>query len=328
MIPYKSNDHMWSIILGGGDGERSYPFIEQWLGYPLPKQYCTFVGTRSMLQHTLDRAGRLSPKDQKVTVVSQTHRHLVWETLEAQLAGQVVLQPQNSNTDPGVFLPLTYVLKNDPNATVVIFPADHFVFPEDRFVETVRGALRVAEIMTDRIMVLGVAPTYLELQYGWLEKGPPIGWATGAPVYELKAFIEKPDAIQGLNAMTCGALWNTSVIAAKATTLWHLAWNCFPKMMDRFAQLREAIGTPRESQTLETIYQDIPICNFSRDFLERIPHCIGVIELEGVQWSDWGTPERIVETLRLLGKNPAFTNDQMAMQAVSAYSKSQIEVEQ
>ncbi len=99
-------------------------------------------------------------------------------------------------------------------------------------------------------------------------------------------------------------------------------------MMDRFAQLREAIGTPRESQTLETIYQDIPICNFSRDFLERIPHCIGVIELEGVQWSDWGTPERIVETLRLLGKNPAFTNDQMAMQAVSAYSKSQIEVEQ
>ena len=326
MISHQPNDHLWSIILAAGEGERSYPFIEQWLGYPLPKQYCTFVGTRSMLQHTLDRADRLSPKDQKVTVVSQNHRHLALASLDKQLAGQVVLQPKNCNTSAGVFLPLTYVLARNPNATVAILPADHFVFPEDRFVETVHRAIGVAESMMDRIIVLGVPPTYIELQYGWLEKGAPIGWNTGAPVYELKFFIEKPDSIQGLNAMTRGALWNTSVIAAKATTLWHLGWKCFPDLMDRFARLREAIGTPRESQILQAIYQDMPGGNFSTDFLEQIPYCIGVMELEGVQWSDWGRPERIIETLWLLGKKPAFQKDHWSNRSDSGYSSSQIEV--
>ena len=326
MIAHQSKDNLWSIILAGGEGERSYPFIERWLGYPLPKQYCTFVGTRSMLQHTLDRADRLSPKDQKVTVVGQTYRHLAEATLEKPLAGQVLLQPKNCHTGPGIFLPLTYVLTKDPNATVVICPADHFVFPEERFVKTVQMAVRVAEIMKDRILVFGAIPTYLELQYGWMEKGAPMGWGTEPCVYELKAFNEKLDAIQGLNAMTRGALWNTAVMVTKAKTLWHLGWNYFPTLMDQFARLKEAIGTPRECQTLQTINQDIPICNFSRDFLEKIPHCIGVIELEGVQWSDWGTPERIVETLRLLGKKPAFPTDNLNIRSGSGYSSSQIEV--
>ena len=50
---------LWSIILAGGEGNRTRPFIEQWLGRHKPKQYCTFVGNRSMLQHTFDRADRL-----------------------------------------------------------------------------------------------------------------------------------------------------------------------------------------------------------------------------------------------------------------------------
>ena len=48
--------NVWSIVLAGGDGERTKEFIRRWLGYEKPKQYCTFVGSRSMFQHTLDRA--------------------------------------------------------------------------------------------------------------------------------------------------------------------------------------------------------------------------------------------------------------------------------
>src|SRR6266536_1520629 len=71
----------WSIVLAGGDGERIRPFVEKWLGYHRPKQYCTFVGTRSMFQHTLDRADMLTPCERRVRqrgpecqqVVSQYH---------------------------------------------------------------------------------------------------------------------------------------------------------------------------------------------------------------------------------------------------------------
>ena len=74
LMSKSQSNGLWSIILAGGDGERTRPFIEQWLGYPKPKQYCTFVGTRSMLQHTLDRADRLGAPDKKVTVVDQIHQ--------------------------------------------------------------------------------------------------------------------------------------------------------------------------------------------------------------------------------------------------------------
>ena len=132
----------------------------------------------------------------------------------------------------------------DPNATVVIYPSDHFVFPEHRFVETVQRAIRSAEVLRDRLIVLGVRPTSLELEYGWMKVGSPIGWSTGSCVQQVKSFVEKPEALAGLAAMAGGGLWNTLVCATKAETLWNLGWQCFPEVMERFDQLRKEYWNP------------------------------------------------------------------------------------
>ena len=114
-------------------------------------------------------------------------------------------------------------------------------------------------------------------------------------------------ALTALTAMAGDALWNTLVLVTKAETLWNLGWECFPELMQRFEHLRKSIGTPQESHTLEDIYRDMPHRNFSSDLLQRVPESVGVIEMEEVLWSDWGRPERIAETLRVLGKEPAFS---------------------
>jgi mannose-1-phosphate guanylyltransferase len=84
MSPHSTSDQLWSIILAGGEGTRVSSLVHRWLGRPKPKQYCAFVGTRSMFQHTLDRASRLTPPERMVTVVAHGHRH---EAL-AQLDGR------------------------------------------------------------------------------------------------------------------------------------------------------------------------------------------------------------------------------------------------
>ncbi len=314
----KSQSHaLWSIILASGDGGGTRPFIEQWLGYAKPKQYCTFVGNRSMLQHTLDRADRLGTPHQKITVVTQDHQVYASEALMRQRTGQVILEPDYCGTGAGTFLPLTYVRAWDPNATVVIFPSDHFVFPEERFLETVRRAISGSRILQDRILLLGVRPTHLAPDYTWVNVGGILGWCGGSCVRQVDSFMDKRGDVDLLKAMAKGALWHTSVIVAKIETIWKLGWQYLPVIMERFERLGRTIGSTYEGRTLRQLYGTMPTLNFCTELLQRVPERLGIIEIEDVLWSDWERPDRIREILDILGKEPRF-----ALEFVTARSSS------
>ena len=325
MIAQTELSSVWSIVLAGGEGERIRPCIQQWLGYSVPKQYCTFVGTRSMLQHTWDRANQIVLPRRKVTVVGRTHQSGLDHHFKRQNEGTLIFQPRNCDTAPGVFLPLTYVKCWDPEATVVLFPSDHFIFPEDRFVTTVNRAVRAVEFLTDRMVLLGVRPTHLELDYGWISVGDVLGWSEGACIRSIQSFVEKPKADDGIQLMSDGALWNTLVLVAKVETLWKAGWLCVPDMMGRFEQLRRNIGSPAEGTTLQTIYEDMPSGDFSRQVLQPMAHQLGVMELERVLWSDWGRPERIIETLQVLGKKPAFPMEAFKRKGLASHPQTEME---
>ena len=306
MRRHSTSDQVWSIILAGGEGTRLRSLVHRWLGRPKPKQYCSFVGTRSMFQHTLDRATKLTPPDRMVTVVAHNHRHDALAQLDGRGSSTILFQPANRDTAAGVFLPLTYIRAKAPQATVVLYPSDHFVYPEERFLETVRRAVQIAQVRPDRVVILGVAPDRLELDYGWIQPGQPLTDLPGEPVQAVHSFLEKPDAAQADAAILTGALWNTLVFAANVDLLWTLGWQCLPDMMPLFERLSQAIGRPEEGRALEAIYRDMPAKNFSSDLLQRVPEQLAVVELTGVLWSDWGKPERIAETLRRIDRQPAF----------------------
>lgn len=302
----------WSIVLAGGRGERLASFTERWLGRPVPKQYCAFVGGRSMLQHTLDRASRVSSLEDIVTVVAREHKGYWRNQVRGELARGLVTQPVNRDTAAGIFLPLARVRAMDPDAAVAIFPSDHFIYPESRFVAAVETALRAAGELPERLILLGVRPDGPEPDYGWVFRGRELlnleglEGLEGRRVHAVRTFLEKPSAEDARAAREEGALWNTLIMAAKVETFWRLGWRYLPELMFRFESYVEAIGTPMEDAVLSSIYADMPIRNFSSDLLQRARTEVGAIELEGVLWSDWGRAERIAETLARLGKRPAW----------------------
>jgi mannose-1-phosphate guanylyltransferase len=300
-------DRLWSIVLAGGEGERLKPFVQRWLGRPKPKQYCTFIGTRSMFQHTLDRADQIAAPEHKVMVIGRTHQREARAQFYPREAGKLIVQPANRDTAAGIYLALTYVRAQDPQATVALYPSDHFVYPEDRFIEVVRSATQAANQLKNSLFLLGVTPDGLEPEYGWIHPGPHLGWIGGHKVRATEAFLEKPSIEQCRTAMASGALWNTLVLAARVETLWEMGWQCFPEMMPLFERYGAAVGTQEEENVLEKIYEVMPARNFSSHLLERLPQRVAVMELSGVLWSDWGKPERIVETLQRIGKEPAFS---------------------
>ena len=301
------HEQLWSIVLAGGDGLRMKEFIKCRLSYEKPKQYCAFTGKRSMFQHTLDRAATLTPWERVVIVAARDHhQEEVWSQLDSRPAGMVLLQPKNMDTAAGIFLPLTFILARDPQATVMIYPSDHFIHPVDHFVAAVDHAVRGSTLLGGRPVLLAAKPDTLELEYGWIKPGGFLGWTGMAPVHAVETFFEKPDEGTARASWADGSLWNTMIVAAKAKALWSLGWKCFPDMMRLFERLKEAIDTAEELRVLDAIYEEMPRRNFSSHLLQRVPDQLAVMEMRDILWSDWGHPDRIADTLDKIGKQPVF----------------------
>ncbi|MEO8327699.1 MAG: sugar phosphate nucleotidyltransferase [Nitrospirota bacterium] len=306
------SSQLWSVILAGGDGVRMQPMIQQWLGKPKPKQYCTFVGTRSMFQHTVDRALRLTKPERTVTVIARSHEAEAWSQLDGRVCGKVLVQPKNCGTGPGIFLPLTYIRAKEKNGTVVIYPSDHFIYPEDRFLEIVELAGWVTERMPHRPILLAAPADRLEVEYGWILPDDVHSVVDGYRLCTVDKFLEKPNVIQARQALAANGMWNMLVLVTKIETIWSLGWEFFPEIMVLFERLEKVIGTPEECTVLNAIYGVMPNKDFSFDLLQHVPRRMMALELNGVLWSDWGQPDRIEKTLAQLDKKPAFSMDSLA----------------
>jgi mannose-1-phosphate guanylyltransferase len=291
---------LWSIVLAGGEGCRTREFIQQRLGVTRPKQYCSFVGRRSLFQHTVDRADALSPPEKRVVVVAREHRAEAVAQMEGRTKGTLLFQPRNCGTAPGLFLALAHVSAREPGATVVIHPSDHFVRPESAFIRALARAAALAEELRDRVVLLGVSPDSPEPDYGWIQPGEGSLSNRAPGAREVARFIEKPEAREAEAALRGGGLWNTSIAVASVKTLWELGCCYAPEAMPLFVELRDSVGRGSEEVVLERIYREMPTLDFSRHVLQRASRRLAVMELSGVWWSDWGSPARILETLERL----------------------------
>jgi mannose-1-phosphate guanylyltransferase len=259
-----------------------------------------------MLRHTLLRADRVSEREHQCIVIAESHREEALPQLDDRWEPGIICQPQNRDTFAGIFLPLTHVYARDSHATVAIFPSDHFIYPETRFIEIMAHAVQAIENLPGNVLLLGAEAEDLELEYGWIWPGMPV-WRSGMQsILEVKHFLEKPSYSNAQIARASGGLWNTLIVVSKADTLWQLGWRYFPDIMKHFDRLLYSIGTARESDELRAIYEVMPSRNFSSDFITQAVEWVGVLPMRQVLWSDWGRKERILKTLEQIGKLPNF----------------------
>jgi mannose-1-phosphate guanylyltransferase len=262
----------------------------------MPKQYCCLLGSRSMLQHTLDRMNKLTPAARTLTVIGTHHG----EFAAPQLVGRsehVFRQPSTRDTGMALYVAIAMIKRWTPNAIITITPTDHYVAPASRYVEQVRAARGVAARMRDKIVILGATPTEPDPELGYLSLGE--GLTEIPQVKTVKGFIEKPSVPKAQELRANGALWNTMVTCGTVEALWELGRAADPRLIDILDSFVPLVGTADEDDAIEYIYRAYLPVSFSRDMLERAPERLAAMEMEGVEWSDWGRPERIETVLAL-----------------------------
>lgn len=275
----------WAMVLAGGDGRRCEDFVNRLYSDGRPKQFCEFVGNKSLVEETLERASLFAPPQQ--TMVNVCRKHLPWRGHWERVQGvRTIVQPTNADTGPAVLLTTMLIERECPGAIVAVFPSDHFVSDTMRFMGAVREAANWIEQNPDFIVALGVEATYPETEYGWLFPTASTESAFCRPQPAL--FFEKPTPKDAECLLEHGALWNTSVLVYRTNLLLRLMeifatdwWRAFDSVL--------ASGNER----FDDLYATLAPFNLSRDVLQLCKRNIRVLPLRGVGWCDLGNEKRI-----------------------------------
>lgn len=279
------------IVLAGGEGNRLAPLTRALYGEHLPKQFAVIAGQRSLLQTTVERALGLTTADRISVVVTTHHERRAREQLAPYPGVELVVQPANLDTAPGMLLPLVRILARDPEARIVFLPSDHHVAN----VEPIHQALGAAASgpLRDRIALVGVDPTGPEVEYGWIVRG---SWISSSAAFEVARFREKPSAAEAVELWQDGGLWNTFILTGPARAFWDAAAFCLPGHAVALESYAAEIGGRAEAAALQASYRVMPAANFSRDVLSQAGG-LAVLPVADSGWSDWGSPARVFASL-------------------------------
>jgi mannose-1-phosphate guanylyltransferase len=288
----------WALVLAGGDGTRLQGLTRAIAGRAIPKQYCRILGDRSMLQATLSRIEPIIPSERTAAIVNLDHLAIALPQLERLPPGNLVVQPRNRDTGPGILLSLLALEERLSDGIVAVFPSDHFVADAKRFRGYVGAAFEMVRCDPDRIVLLGIRPDSIEPGYGYIEPAQPIRDDGEIAAFRVAGFCEKPSVEATLDLVRRGGLWSCFVMVFRLR-----------RMLDVLAALRSddyARMSDRRRcwQELARLYDELTPWNFSHDVLARIARELVVIRAEGTGWSDLGTPEGIERTLAQLDVTP------------------------
>ena len=198
------------VILTGGAGSRLWPISREYY----PKPLLALAGERSLLQDTATRLDGIAGLGRPVLVCNEEHRFLVAEQMleVGKQDAAILLEPEGRNTAPALTIAALYLLEDDPEAVMVVMPADHVIPDADAFRELAVRAIALAR--EGWLVTFGIVPDRAETGYGYIRKGEPLEDGEGFRVSE---FVEKPDLETAQRYLESGDYyWNSGIFVMKA----------------------------------------------------------------------------------------------------------------
>ena len=244
------------VILAGGSGTRFWPRSRR----AHAKQVLALDGDRSMLQQTVDRLEPLAGQDKVWIITNELLSGEIQSQLEGVPSRQIVEEPAARNTAPACGLAAFLIERENPDAVIGVFPSDHVIGDEPRFLKIIEHGIALAA-QTDVMVVLGIEPTRAETGYGYIETGDE---APGDALH-VRRFTEKPSRDRAEVFVAAGNyFWNSGMFLWSARTLANAMREHLPETAPLLEEIAAAFGTPRFAEVFAELY---PKCeNISVDY--------------------------------------------------------------
>lgn len=273
----------YAIILAGGSGTRFWPYSRT----TYPKQFLALDGPHSLLQNTVRRVTPLIPPERVLVVTAgplQTQTHAQLPELPP---GNILSEPVGRNTAPAIGLAAFHLNALDPDAAMVVLPADHVIPDSTAFCVSIRHALEAAQ-QHDVLMTLGIHPAFPATGYGYIEAGPCLPSPPGIQAYRVRRFIEKPSAEQAGHLIASGrCYWNCGIFVWPTTTILDELQRHLPDLWQGLKTYMDAQQAGAGTEVLTQRYTALRSISIDYGVLEHSSR-VGVLPVT-FAWSDVGS---------------------------------------
>lgn len=273
-----------AMIMAGGGGTRFWPRSRQ----KRPKQFLTLTGERSLLQQAFDRVEGPIPPERTWVITAGAHRDEAERQLPALPRERIVGEPCGRDTAACIGLGAALIARQDPEAVMLVMPADHVIEPVEQFRQAARVAEQMALEHPRALITFGITATYPATGYGYIHRGAEVDRRQGVPVYRVQAFREKPDADTAERFVASGEyFWNGGIFVWRAATILDMLRERQPTLHDAVRAIAQAWGTPDGEAILRRQYEALERISIDYAVMEHAPEVLVVQASFG--WDDVGS---------------------------------------
>jgi len=277
---------LYAIIMAGGVGSRFWPQSRQ----SQPKQFLRVLSQESLIQSTFARLQPLVEPDQVLVVTHARYAELTRDHLPAIKDEHILAEPVSRNTAPAIAYAAARLHAVDPDAVMVVLPADHVIKNVRAFQDVLQAAARKAE-EEGALVTIGIEPTHPATGYGYIqyEAAESAGHGKHQP-YPVKTFAEKPDLATAERFVDSGDfVWNSGIFIWRADTILRAMEKYLPEVRDAFRPFEEAVGTEGEADAAADAFQRSPKISIDYGVMEKAASNGAVYVVPGnFGWNDIG----------------------------------------
>jgi mannose-1-phosphate guanylyltransferase len=285
------NKQYFAVIMGGGIGSRFWPMSTQ----EHPKQFIDILGVGStLIQQTFKRLKQIVPVENILVVTTQEYKDLVLSQLPEIKSNNILCEPARKNTAPCIAYAAYKIAQINPNAKMIVAPADHLILDEATFCKNVEKAFSLLD-QESCLVTLSIKPSRPDTGYGYIQFDIDSN-ASDEQIKKVKTFTEKPNLTLAQQFLESGDFyWNSGIFIWKAQIIIDAFEKYLPDMSEIFKDRQHLFATPQEELAIQQIYSMTENISIDYGIMEKAENVFTVLSDFG--WSDLGTWGSLYEHL-------------------------------